>query len=139
MDTSVGEILRLIDELQSLITNFFVEDLWPGLPFASLIDKLTGKIDRLEKCFQDLDSFYQELIDERLNTQNVKDVLVAGTDASAATVVWAMTALIKNPKVMKKVQEEVQNVVGKKKCEINEDELPKLIYLKAVVKEIMRL
>ncbi|GJV85780.1 cytochrome P450 71A1-like protein [Tanacetum coccineum] len=147
MDTSVGEILRLIDELQSLITNFFVEDLWPGLPFASLIDKLTGKIDRLEKCFQDLDSFYQELIDERLNTQNVKsceedqdildiliqlkkeqllnsteftnnhikamltDVLVAGTDASAATVVWAMTALIKNPKVMKKVQEEVQNVI----------------------------
>ncbi|PWA46989.1 cytochrome P450 [Artemisia annua] len=169
------EILRLIDELQSMITNFFVEDLWPGLPFAGLIDKLTGKIDRLEKCFQDLDSFYQELIDERLNAQNAKsckedqdildiliqlkkeqllnsteftnnhikamltDVLVAGTDASAATVVWAMTALIKNPKVMKKVQEEVRNVVGKKKCGINEDELPKLIYLKAIVKEIMRL
>ncbi|PWA45353.1 cytochrome P450 [Artemisia annua] len=66
------EILRLIDELQSMITNFFVEDLWPGLPFAGLIDKLTGKIDRLEKCFQDLDSFYQELIDERLNAQNAK-------------------------------------------------------------------
>nr|GEY59845.1 hypothetical protein [Tanacetum cinerariifolium] len=33
---------------------------------------------------------------------------------------------------MNKVQEEVQNVVGKKKCEINEDEIPKLIYLKAL-------
>ena len=50
-----------------------------------------------------------------------------------------MTALIKNPKVMKKVQEEVRNVIGKKKRGINEDELPKLIYLKAIVKEIMRL
>ncbi|KAJ0458964.1 putative cytochrome P450 superfamily [Helianthus annuus] len=26
-----------------------------------------GKTNRLEKCFQDLDFFYQQLIDERLN------------------------------------------------------------------------
>ncbi|PWA54029.1 hypothetical protein CTI12_AA428630 [Artemisia annua] len=65
------EIVRLIGELQAMITDFFVADLWPGLPFASLIDRLTGKTDRLEKCFQDLDSFYQRLIDEHLvNDEN---------------------------------------------------------------------
>nr|GFA75164.1 cytochrome P450 71A1-like [Tanacetum cinerariifolium] len=169
------EIVRLLGELQSMITDFFVADLWPGLPFASFIDRLTGKTNRLEKCFQDLDSFYQSLIDERLSAQNAKshnqedqdimdillqlkkdqvsnpieltnnhikamltDVLVAGTDATAATVVWAMTALIKNPDVMRKAQEEVRNVAGKKGA-IDENDLAQLIYLKAIVKEIMRL
>ncbi|GJZ28341.1 cytochrome P450 71A1-like protein [Tanacetum coccineum] len=170
------EIVRLLGELQSMITDFFVADLWPGLPFASFIDRLTGKTDRLEKCFQDLDSFYQSLIDERLNTQNtnshhdkeeqdildillqlkkdqvsnpneltnnhikaiITDVLVAGSDTSAATVVWAMTALMKNPKVMRKAQEEVRTVAGKKGA-IDENDLAQLIYLKAIVKEIMRL
>ncbi|KAJ9567573.1 hypothetical protein OSB04_003539 [Centaurea solstitialis] len=166
-------VSRLIGELQATITTFFIVDLWPGLPFADLIDKLTGKMDRLEKCFHDLDSFYQELIDEHLDPRNSKanedhdiidiliqlkkdqvlkpfeltsdhikamlaDVLVAGSDTGAATVVWAMTALMKNPKVMKKAQEEVRVVVGKK-GQIDEDDLPKLTYLKAVVKEIMRL
>ncbi|KAI3521914.1 hypothetical protein L1887_11390 [Cichorium endivia] len=66
------------------------------------------------------------------------NVLLAGTDTSTATVVWAMTALIKNPKVMKKAQEEVRNLVGKK-GKVEEDDLLKLTYLNAVVKEIMRL
>ncbi|GKD46018.1 cytochrome P450 71A1-like protein, partial [Tanacetum coccineum] len=151
-------------------------DLWPGLPFAGLIDRLSGKTDRLEKCFQGLDSFYQSLIDEHLvndestnshdqenqdiidiliqlkkdkvsnpielTNNHIKamltDLLVAGTDASAATVVWAMTPLIKNPKVMRKAQEEVRNVVGKKGA-IDENDLAQLIHLKAIVKEIMRL
>lgn len=65
-------IVRLLEELQAMVTNFFVSDLWPGLPFVGLIDSLTGKKERLEKCFQDLDSFYQELIDERLDPQNLK-------------------------------------------------------------------
>ncbi|KAJ0436670.1 putative cytochrome P450 [Helianthus annuus] len=68
----------------------------------------------------------------------MNDVLVAGTDTSAATVVWAMTSLIKNPKIMKKTQEEMRVVIGKKGI-IEEDDLPKLMYLKAVIKETMRL
>ncbi|GKD15468.1 cytochrome P450 71A1-like protein, partial [Tanacetum coccineum] len=63
------------------------------------------------------------------------DVLVAGSDTSAATVVWAMTALMKNPKVMRKAQEEVRTVAGKKGA-IDENDLAQLIYLKAIVKEI---
>lgn len=64
--------------------------------------------------------------------------MVGGTDASAATIVWAMTTLMKNPKVLQKAQEEVRNVVGMK-GQIDEDDLPKFTYMKAIVKEIMRL
>ncbi|KAI3759206.1 hypothetical protein L6452_06831 [Arctium lappa] len=65
-------VSRLIGQLQATITTFFISDLWPGLPFVGLIDKLMGKMDLLEKCFRDLDSFYQELIDEHLDPQNSK-------------------------------------------------------------------
>ncbi|KAF5792567.1 putative cytochrome P450 [Helianthus annuus] len=165
------EVLHRLTEVQAMMADFFASDLWPGLPFVGLVDRLSGKTKRLDECFRYFDLFYQSLIDEHLKPENTKsregeedfvdillrlkqdqlfnlthdhikamlmDVLVAGTDTSSATVVWAMTALIKNPKVMKKVQEEVRNVVGKK-SKVDEDDLPKLIYMKAVVKEIWRL
>lgn len=52
-------------------------------------------------------------------------------------VVWAMTELIKNPTVMKKVQEEIRNSAGNKGYVTVED-LTKLEYLKAVIKETLR-
>jgi len=67
-----------------------------------------------------------------------QDIFVAGTDTSAGTLEWAMTALMKEPKVMNKVQEEVRNLVGDRKL-VKEDDLLRLPYLKAVVKETWRL
>ncbi|KAJ0527513.1 putative cytochrome P450 [Helianthus annuus] len=165
------KVLGLLNELQETIVDNYVSDIWPGLPFVNLVDRFMGKTDRLEKCFQDFDLFYQQLIDEHLNGRNIKshededdvidillrlmedklfslthnhikallmNVLSAGTDPNAASVVWSMTLLIKNPEVMKKAQEEVRNMIGKK-GKIDEDDLPKLTYLKAVIKETMRL
>ncbi|KAJ8446305.1 hypothetical protein Cgig2_005836 [Carnegiea gigantea] len=65
------------------------------------------------------------------------DIIVAGTDTSAAMVVWTMTELIKNSAVMRKVQDELRNLIRGKNF-IDEDDLPKLTYLKAVVKETFR-
>ena len=44
----------------------------------------------------------------------MKNIFIAGTDASAVSIVWAMTALMKNPRAMKKAQEEVRNLFGEK-------------------------
>ncbi|KAD5960230.1 hypothetical protein E3N88_11702 [Mikania micrantha] len=68
-----------------------------------------------------------------------KNVLVGGTDTSAASVVWAMASMVKNPEAMKKAQEEVRNVIGKNGKLDEDDHLPKLTYLKAVIKETLRL
>lgn len=54
---------------------------------------------------------------------SMQNVFVAGTDTSAATVVWAMTLLMKNPMAMKKAQEEVRKLVGKKGFVEEADEL----------------
>ncbi|XP_043812744.1 cytochrome P450 71A1-like, partial [Manihot esculenta] len=66
------------------------------------------------------------------------NVFVGGTDTGAATVVWAMTLLMKNPITMKKAQEEIRKLVGKKGF-VEEDDVQQLPYLKAVIKETMRL
>ncbi|KAJ4721695.1 putative Cytochrome P450 [Melia azedarach] len=55
-----------------------------------------------------------------------------------ATVIWAMTYLMKNPRMMKKAQEQIRQLFRNKGF-VDEDEVQRLEYLKAVVKETMRL
>lgn len=59
-------------------------------------------------------------------------------ETGANTLVWAMTELVKNPKVMKKLQGEIRSCVRKNKV-VKERDLENLEYLKAVVKEVLRL
>ncbi|KAL5778157.1 hypothetical protein ACOSP7_011083 [Xanthoceras sorbifolium] len=66
------------------------------------------------------------------------NVFIAGTDTGAASVIWVMTYLMKYPREMIKVQEEVRNLIGGKGF-VDEDDVQKLSYLKAVIKETMRL
>ncbi|KAL1554168.1 6,7,8-trihydroxycoumarin synthase-like [Salvia divinorum] len=66
------------------------------------------------------------------------DLFLGGTDSSAASIVWIMTALMKAPHIMKKVQTEIRNAVGNK-AKVDEDDLPTLPYLKAVINETFRL
>ncbi|KAI3761192.1 hypothetical protein L1987_51603 [Smallanthus sonchifolius] len=67
-----AKVFRLLDELQAYLGDLYVADIWPGLPFVGLVDRLMGKMNGLEKCFRDLDGFYQQLIDEHLNHQKHK-------------------------------------------------------------------
>ncbi|KAK4732887.1 hypothetical protein R3W88_025875 [Solanum pinnatisectum] len=160
-----GELLKVTQEM---LAGFFVSDYFPLLGW---IDKLSGKINKLEKNFKDLNEFNEGLIEQHLNPNrpksmegdiidlllqlkkqkstpidltldNIKaiitDMLVGGTDTSATTVVWAMTALIAKPITMKKVQAEIRESVEKKSI-VNEDDIQDLPFFKAVIKETFRL
>lgn len=67
------------------------------------------------------------------------DLFTAGTDTSASTVEWAIAELIRHPKMMKRLQEEIDSVVGRDRRRLKETDIPKLPYLQAVVKETFRL
>ncbi|XP_065854301.1 cytochrome P450 71B20-like [Euphorbia lathyris] len=73
---------------------------------------------------------------------NIKGVLlnlfVAGTDTAAITLNWAMAELIRNPRVLEKVQDEVRNHIGNK-GKVSESDLDKLSYLKMIIKETFRM
>lgn len=54
-------------------------------------------------------------------------------------MIWAMTELARNPRVMKKAQEEIRTTLGIKRESINEEEIDKVDYLKLIIKETFRL
>lgn len=67
-----------------------------------------------------------------------QDVLTGGIDTTAVTLVWAMSEIVRNTRVMKKLQREIRNCTGRKQ-NVNELDIKKMTYLKMVVKETLRL
>ncbi|CAL4952511.1 unnamed protein product [Urochloa decumbens] len=68
----------------------------------------------------------------------VLDMFAAATDTTYTTLVWTMAELINHPHEMRRVQDEVRSAVGDG-GRVTEDHLPKLRYLKCVIKETFRL
>ncbi|KAL1206929.1 3,9-dihydroxypterocarpan 6A-monooxygenase [Cardamine amara subsp. amara] len=66
------------------------------------------------------------------------DVFMAGTDTSAAAMQWAMGQLINHPHAFNKLREEINTVVGSKRL-VKESDVPNLPYLRAVLRETLRL
>ncbi|PIA57123.1 hypothetical protein AQUCO_00600094v1 [Aquilegia coerulea] len=100
----------------------------------------------------DLLAFYKEEAKEsklkdphisiNLTRENIKaiimDVMFGGTETVASAIEWAMSELLKSPEDLKKVQQELNMVVGLDR-RVQESDLDKLTYLKCVLKETLRL
>ncbi|PHT39247.1 hypothetical protein CQW23_22821 [Capsicum baccatum] len=68
----------------------------------------------------------------------ISDLFAGGSTTSASTMEWAFSELMLNPKIMKKAQDEVREVLKGKENGIDQTDIQKLKYLKMVVKETMR-
>nr|XP_004304108.2 PREDICTED: cytochrome P450 71D9-like [Fragaria vesca subsp. vesca] len=77
-----------------------------------------------------------------LTTDNIKavilDVFIGGSESSAATINWTMSEMIKNPRIMKKAQDEVREVFNRTQ-QVNETSIREMKYLKLVIQEALRL
>uniref|UniRef100_A0A0D9X9K6 Cytochrome P450 n=1 Tax=Leersia perrieri TaxID=77586 RepID=A0A0D9X9K6_9ORYZ len=119
---------------------------WTGKRFDRVFAILDGIVDsRLgdtEKHGDFLESLLELMSAGKIARDNVTtimfDLFGAGTDTIAVTVEWVMAELLRNPSIMAKVQAEIKDVLGGKKT-IEENDIEKLPYLQAVVKEAMRL
>ncbi|CAD5318497.1 unnamed protein product [Arabidopsis thaliana] len=54
-------------------------------------------------------------------------------------MIWTMTELSRDPRVIKKLQEEIRAALGPNKEKITEEDLEKVEYLKMVIEEAFRL
>ncbi|PIA55962.1 hypothetical protein AQUCO_00700344v1 [Aquilegia coerulea] len=100
----------------------------------------------------DLLSFYSERGKENetndlqnplsLTRDNIKaiimDIMFGGTETVASAIEWIMAELMKSPEDLRRVQQELNEVVGLDR-RVQESDLDKLTYLKYVVKETLRL
>ncbi|TYI64023.1 hypothetical protein E1A91_D09G057400v1 [Gossypium mustelinum] len=157
------KLQELIEELTNLVGVFNLADF---VPFFGAFDlqglkartrTLGEKLDKaLEMIINDhqqqkQDDFIGTMLTE-LNKQmnpngdimdrySIKaitiDMFVASLDTSSTTLEWALSALIRHPRVMLKLESELESIIGKRMVE--ENDLPKLEYLDMVVRETLRL
>ncbi|XP_026380444.1 ferruginol synthase-like isoform X1 [Papaver somniferum] len=89
-----------------------------------------------------LELMEQEDDERQINSTQLKalfvDIVMAGTDATSTTIEWVMTEMMQHPEIMKRVQAELDQVVGINNM-VEESHLSELQYLNAVLKETLRL
>ncbi|XP_023520088.1 cytochrome P450 71A1-like [Cucurbita pepo subsp. pepo] len=130
----IGElktISRTMDEFLDRVIEEHKTELRTGKP-----DDKRDFLDIMLQLNQDI------MLDYHFTPDNLKailqDMFAGGSDTSATALEWAMAELIRNPNTLKKVQEEIRTIVGKKpKIEMND--ISKMEYMKCVIKESLRL
>ncbi|GLJ18962.1 hypothetical protein SUGI_0339130 [Cryptomeria japonica] len=89
-----------------------------------------------------LDVQESQSLEMEITRENIKaiifDLFIGGMETMATTMEWAMTALFRHPRVAKKLQEEIDSIVGKDRM-VTESDLPNMDYLQCVLKESLRL
>ncbi|CAN1220918.1 Desmethyl-deoxy-podophyllotoxin synthase [Linum grandiflorum] len=87
--------------------------------------------------FQEPGDLVFPLTDDSIKA-NLWDMVTAGAETSSATMEWAMSEMLLNPQVMERAQSEVRRVFMGKSA-VDESLLHELHYLKALIKETLRL
>ncbi|OIW02286.1 hypothetical protein TanjilG_11180 [Lupinus angustifolius] len=67
------------------------------------------------------------------------EMIFRGTDTVAVLIEWILARMVLHPEVQHKVQEELDMVVGCVSRPLTEEDMAALVYLPAVVKEVLRL
>ncbi|XP_047945061.1 salviol synthase-like [Salvia hispanica] len=158
--------VSLAQEGTEMASGFDLADVYPGVKLLQVMSitrwRLTKLHRQVDKILENIINQHKtvncstrqdDLVDVLLRYQesgqelpltidNIKavilDVFSAGSETSATTVVWAMTEMLRDTRVLENAQEEVRRVFKDKGC-VDESHFDKLKYLKAVIKETLRL
>ncbi|KAJ8449622.1 hypothetical protein Cgig2_005644 [Carnegiea gigantea] len=155
------DLKGVIEEASPLAGAFNLADF---VPYLAPLD-LQGLSKTMKDLSKRIDEIFENIIDDHLKEEDFtrhKDILgnlvalmknpnnefispfdrepscLTYLSTSVVTITWALAALIKHPRVMKLLQEELDSVIGKERIVIESD-LPKLPFLDMVVKETFRL
>ncbi|KAK9275461.1 hypothetical protein L1049_022728 [Liquidambar formosana] len=66
------------------------------------------------------------------------EMIFRGTDTVAILIEWILARMVLHPDIQSKVHDELDKIVGKSRP-VTESDIPALVYLQAVVKEVLRL
>ncbi|XP_064979161.1 cytochrome P450 71A1-like [Musa acuminata AAA Group] len=159
---------KLIDDNGVAFRELCVEELFPSLGFldgilglnptakkvakewdVALNEMIQDHVERLNRDEVQERDFVDELLDvvdkpEKdfcLTMKQMKailwDMFSAGVEASFTALEWAMAELVRHPETLKKLQDEVRGLAAGKDM-VKEDETHDMVYLKAVLKEVLR-
>ncbi|XP_010550707.1 PREDICTED: cytochrome P450 71A26-like [Tarenaya hassleriana] len=163
-DVNFEELMR---RFTKMLGKFCVSDHVPWLGWIDRICGLDDELEKIGNEFDEfLEGVVKDHLDGEGNTADFVDVLleiqrekklgfeidmvgikaiildvfVGGTDTSSTLLEWAMTELMRHPESMNRLKEEVRCcTVGRHKQNVSEDGIHEMKYLKAVIKESLRL
>ncbi|MBA0759630.1 hypothetical protein Gotri_022484, partial [Gossypium trilobum] len=75
---------------------------------------------------------------DTINKATCLALILAASDTTMVTLTWALSLLLNNKDELRKLQEELDIHVGKDKL-VEESDMENLVYLKAIIKETLRL
>ncbi|XP_052744944.1 cytochrome P450 4V2 [Bicyclus anynana] len=107
-------------------------------------DNVRGKEKGKETIFKPFLDLILELSKERgtFNDEEIREhidnIIMAGYDASAIVVTYALVLVGSYPHIQEKVCEELHKVFGDEDRDVTKQDLSKLVYIDAVFKETMR-
>lgn len=106
---------------------------------TDMVDELLAFFSEDKAKVNESDDLHSSI---KLTRDNIKaiimDVMFGGTETVASAIEWAMSELMRSPDDLKKVQQELTNVVGLHR-RVEESDFDKLTYLKCTLKETLRL
>ncbi|GFP92123.1 cytochrome p450 cyp736a12 [Phtheirospermum japonicum] len=131
MNRRMKELSRIFDGFLEKIIDEHVQNKKAG--------KNDGTEDFVDTMMSIMESGEAGFEFDRRNVKAVlQDLLIAGMDTSSTAVEWALSELFRHPQIMKKLQNELESVVGLDHM-VEEQHLHTLEYLDAVIKESLRL
>ncbi|XP_037095015.1 cytochrome P450 [Syngnathus acus] len=152
---SVGEMFRL-----SSIVILFPKRYWPYLPFwknfaatwdhlfkfsEELVQKKLEELGKKEQVDGDMEGAYLThlLLSQKMNVTeilgSVTELLLAGVDTTSNTISWALYHLAKEPGIQDQLHQEVSTVCPASRGMPTAEDITRMPYLKAVVRETLRL
>ncbi|ANM70199.1 cytochrome P450, family 71, subfamily A, polypeptide 14 [Arabidopsis thaliana] len=166
-EESMSDFKIQMRKITELVGGFPVGEYIPCLAWIDKLRGVDEKAEEVSKAFGDLmEKVLQEHLDatdkptldfvdvllslERHERNGVQirrsdikflilDMFLAGTETTYALLEWIMTELIRHPECMKKLQDEIRAKATKLILYISEEDVEDMKYLKAVVKEVLRL
>uniref|UniRef100_A0A8C5WNI7 Cytochrome P450 family 2 subfamily W member 1 n=1 Tax=Laticauda laticaudata TaxID=8630 RepID=A0A8C5WNI7_LATLA len=162
-DPTFTILLRNIDEVMSLLgaPALHVYNVFPFLGFLLKPHKMILK--RIEETCAIIEKYMraskemlsrnqlQSYIDSMLFKQHGKtnifhnpnvvasvlDLVMAGTETTATTLQWAILLMMKHPEIQRKVQQEIQQVLGSERLPVYEDR-KQMPFTNAMIHEVQR-
>ncbi|XP_012835532.1 PREDICTED: cytochrome P450 71A3-like [Erythranthe guttata] len=127
----------VLERLGVLLGGFDVGEFVPWLVWVKYVNGMNSKV---RSVAEDLDEFGNSGfgLDEISIKPLILDMFAAGTDTTYTLIEWTLSELIRHKNIMSKLKHELKNIAGPTST-ITEDNLHKCHYLKAVVKETLRL
>ncbi|XP_060101318.1 cytochrome P450 2D14-like [Heteronotia binoei] len=126
------KIKKLYNDVNEIISEIVKEHKETRDP-AFARDLIDAFLEEMEKAKGDPKSSFNE----NNLVKIILEIFAAGTETTSSTILWGLLKMVLHPEVQKQVHEEIEEVLGRDKPPMMEDQ-PNLPYTNAVIHEIQR-